>query len=1041
MSDVSKDGDSIKEEATVSFESSPLPDAPKAPDGTPPPDKPDTPKVIASTYEILEEIGEGGGGKVYRGRHRNLNKTIVLKADKRTQANASGAQTARTVSKEVLRREVDALKNLHHMYLPQVYDYVEQDGVVYTVMDYIEGYSLDKPLKEGKQFKQSDIVEWACELLEALCYLHSRPPYGILHSDIKPANIMLTPQGDIRLIDFNIALALGEEGAVRVGRSQGYASPEHYGEDFSSLTEKKTERAHTRRGQNPEKRQTWASSLRDSSLGTSSNHTVMLDVRSDIYSLGATLYHLLTGQRPARRAQDVIPIGSFPDKNISPLIARIIEKAMNPNPNLRYQTAKEMLWAFEHLYENDPRSRRRRRRILLVSLFSAFALALGGLLTFVGLQQQNRWNSNLVAAGNSREALQSGNVDLAVSEALKALPEERGWLDPPYTAEAQRALANALGVYDLTDGYKAHKLITLKSPVSGEAVKAKKTTLSPYGSLAAALVNELDNWWIYIYETASGEVVTPEPLKAMPFAAIDFLFTESGMFLYAGENGLTCYNPQTRTEEWRTNRPATQIALSGDGAVAATIYRDESSAALWNALTGEPLGEDVDFHGRSLRLLSGEWKSDPEFNLFALNSTGEWMAVSFADSSASLYRLPDREEISIYDAGETDCKYFEGGFYRSFFTITCYGGTTSHFMVVRLDDIQPIHFADDPREFHVRTDADGIYLYRPSLNVISQINPEAYTDDAFIVRNLAAADTKITSFRKKVDRTLVTCSDGSWLLFDADGNLITRLSGLTEIHGADVGGEYLLMMSQNSPYLRIQRWERHPLGENDFSYQPDIFHLEAKIHSDQQTALLFWTQRFSIVDREGRTLFEADIPNPSGLWDAQYRRAGDTDVLGNRAEQDFLELWYRDGLVKTYSAKDGTELSSQQGPTPESLGIASRHEEVMETEHYRVVSPLNASPELYNKSTGERIAALEADGDLMYVYETREGLIAHYLRDDQSHSRFATLLDEHGQVIADMPCLTDVLPDGALVFDDTFGNLRQSRIYSIQDLIQTSRVN
>ena len=146
-------------------------------------------KIVASSYEILQKIGSGGGGVVYLGRHLRLNKQIVLKEYKRTAATKPSS----------LSREVDALKNLSHTYIPQVYDYVEEDGNVYSVMDFIEGESLDGPLRRGERFPQSKVVEWAGQLLDALCYLHSRPPYGILHSDIKPANIMLTPQGDIRL--------------------------------------------------------------------------------------------------------------------------------------------------------------------------------------------------------------------------------------------------------------------------------------------------------------------------------------------------------------------------------------------------------------------------------------------------------------------------------------------------------------------------------------------------------------------------------------------------------------------------------------------------------------------------------------------------------------------------------------------------------------------------------------------------------------------------------------------------------------------------
>ena len=181
-------------------------------------------RIIAGIYEIEKKIGAGGGGIVYMGRHLRLKKPVVLKADKRT-LNAEN---------EALRREVDMLKELNHTYIPQVYDFVQEDGVVYTVMDFIEGESLDKLLGRNQIPAQPQVIQWACQLLKALNYLHSRPPYGILHGDIKPANIMLKPDGDICLIDFNIALALGEDGAVKVGFSRGYASPEHYGADYIS---------------------------------------------------------------------------------------------------------------------------------------------------------------------------------------------------------------------------------------------------------------------------------------------------------------------------------------------------------------------------------------------------------------------------------------------------------------------------------------------------------------------------------------------------------------------------------------------------------------------------------------------------------------------------------------------------------------------------------------------------------------------------------------------------------------------------------------
>ena len=448
-------------------------------------------EVSASTYRIIKKLGSGGGGNVYLADHLRLNKKVVLKADKRRI----------TTKTALLRREADVLKNLNHPNIPKVYDFFVEDDTVYTVMDYIEGESLDRPLKRGEHFSQPQVIQWAKELLDALEYLHSPthgdPPQGFVHSDIKPANLMRTPDNHIVLIDFNIALSLGEDAVI--GCSAGYASPEHYGLDFSSDSdtvngESETE-AESQSGQDGEteaddptvertitESDTEATEVEgkkrnEKSSFTSPKKIIVPDVRSDIYSTGATLYHLLSGSKPAKNAKAVV---SLSEKEYSPQVVKIIKKAMNPNPDLRYQTAQDMRSDFLHLRDRDPRVRRLKAVKRLDIGVVLLLLAAGASMTFVGLKRMQTTENWLKLAEYSKSALESGDVDEAVRDALAGLPEEKGILTPEWLPESRRALANALGVYDLSDKFRSSGVVKLPSA-------PYKIKMSPDGKKLAAV--------------------------------------------------------------------------------------------------------------------------------------------------------------------------------------------------------------------------------------------------------------------------------------------------------------------------------------------------------------------------------------------------------------------------------------------------------------------------------------------------------------------------------------------------------------------------
>lgn len=140
---------------------------------------------FTNTYQLLEKLGEGSGGVVYRAYHKRLQKEVVLKEIK-----------SKGLSMADKRQEVDILKNLNHMYLPQVLDFLVYDDEVYTVMSYIPGKSFRRLLQEGASFTTGQLIRWGMQICSALNYLHSQNP-PVIHGDIKPSNLMLTPQGNI----------------------------------------------------------------------------------------------------------------------------------------------------------------------------------------------------------------------------------------------------------------------------------------------------------------------------------------------------------------------------------------------------------------------------------------------------------------------------------------------------------------------------------------------------------------------------------------------------------------------------------------------------------------------------------------------------------------------------------------------------------------------------------------------------------------------------------------------------------------------------
>lgn len=1006
--------------------------------------------VIESTYEIDHEIGSGGGGIVYLAKHLRLDKYVALKADKRELHKGH----------EELRREVDILKNLSHTYIPQVYDFIQEDGVVYTVEDYIPGKSLDKYLKEGKRFSQAQIITWACQLLEALSYLHSRPPYGILHGDLKPANVMLRADGNICLIDYNIALFLGEEGAVQVGSSIGYASPEHYGIDYSGVAETYIRKSAARteyglkrqslyRNKNENQtaqtqysradeddaarteyglkqqttytaqtqysradgddaaRTSYGTAGSDRSLNStgSGEKSILIDARSDIYGLGATLYHLLTGNRPAREAAQVEPIRQ-PD--VSKAVADLIQKAMEPNPDMRFQTAEEMLYAFRHLHDQDFRTRRHKRRVCICAVIFAMILLAGSAVTFIGLKQMERMQNMQVLAEYSSNALREGDTKQAVRLALDAMPKARGLFEVPALAEPQKALTDALGVYELDDEFGPHDLIQLPAEVFFMC-------MSPNGNrLAAAYAYEAA-----VFDLESGQMLVSRPIERSALSEIEFI--DNDRMIFAGQEGLEVYDLSKNQTLW-TGKPATGIAVSGDKQIAATVYKDESKCFLYRISTGEQIAS-VDFDGRKQYVDYNDIFANPKENLFELNQDGSLLAVSFRDGSLDVFCVEEPDEsLSVLDE-DSGCFRFSGGFFQKYFAFSAADSEKSEFFVIDTGKAVQTGGFTLSAKVTVSCDESGIYLC--SDNFLERIDPESGREES-----VAYTMAEILNYERMDAFTAVSTSDHTYEVFTPDALKMQTFTCDFTPDFVCISDRYLCAGSMSRTDIQVRRLKEHSSAQVA-AYDASYSHSEARVNPSSRTAMLYDEEGFCLYDYDGNVIKKETFENSEQMFDQQYIWDG---------AESYLEVTYYDGTVDCYSAGDGSFTGSRVIEKPD----RSLYEEFF-TDQYKITSDLNGAPGVFLKSSGEKVCELESDDYLTYVTQAGEFIVTEYT--NAEGERYGLLLNRDCETIAVLPHLCDILGaqgdmDGRIVFvmDDGLGSLRQCDMYSLQELQELGEI-
>ncbi len=330
--------------------------------------------IIEGKYEILRQIGKGGMSVVYLAMDTHLNKQWAVKEIRK---KGSGINDEIIVNS--LLAEANLMKGLDHASLPRIVDIIDNQNTIFVVMDYIEGESLDKVLKEYGAQPEELVIGWAKQLCDALSYLHLQKP-PIIYRDMKPANIMLKPEGNIKIIDFGIAREYKEQNLAdtTVLGTRGYAPPEQY-----------------------------------------SGQT---DARSDIFALGMTMHHLLTGIDP-RNHESYVPVRQW-NPELSEGIELIIDKCVEPAAENRYQNCQDLLYDLEHpeLITKGYKTRQKRKLKAFISsvVLSVLCLCSG---IFCGMASANISNNNYDMLISTSPASSLENKTANYKEAIAIYPQ------------------------------------------------------------------------------------------------------------------------------------------------------------------------------------------------------------------------------------------------------------------------------------------------------------------------------------------------------------------------------------------------------------------------------------------------------------------------------------------------------------------------------------------------------------------------------------------------------------------------------------------
>ena len=341
-------------------------------------------RILNGKYEVTKIIHTSGMSNVYLVSDSSLNKTWCLKEIKKSE---SGKNKVEYLS---LLQEANIMKGLNHASIPRIVTIEEDGDSLFIVMDYVDGVSIKNWIQKKQRIKQDVVVTWMKQICQVMIYLHNRPQ-PIFYRDMKPDNVMIQSDGNIKLLDFGISVVIKSPGQLieRALGTKGYAAPEQ------------------------------------------SKSGLPCDLRSDIYGMGMTMYYMLTGLNPSRIPRSKLhPVRDI-DSSISIGIENVVNKCIQENPDERYQSCEELLYDLQHyeILDIDYRTKARKKvnSVLALYFVSAFIFVTSCIPLFIEKQQKSdEYNTLLEIAYQSNKV---SDYEKAISENPTNLEPYKEYLD------------------------------------------------------------------------------------------------------------------------------------------------------------------------------------------------------------------------------------------------------------------------------------------------------------------------------------------------------------------------------------------------------------------------------------------------------------------------------------------------------------------------------------------------------------------------------------------------------------------------------------